>query len=179
MLTLPPAIQRDFMASLDTNIPPTENGKYVLTHIETLSGGANQRIRVIIEDEDGKTLMNVPIAFAYSTADFQIISEDFEWNPPLQKMDIVTTEQGYADHIQGSVIKKGQPGGVFVFDEKVPSDVVSGLGMLADHTGVRLVFTKVTPQKDTLSEVVEDLEAQIQDLAYRIQSLENKGRLLG
>jgi hypothetical protein len=83
---------------------------------------------------------------------------------------VPTAGSGQIDQIQGSVVKQGQPGGITVYllEPEYSSDVVTGAGMLADHTGLHLTFqlrrNGVVPLMDRLA----SMEA-------RIAALEAKG----
>lgn len=88
------------------------------------------------------------------------------------------------DQIQGDVVKQGQPGGitVYILSPEYSSDVITGAGQLADHTGLYLTYqlrrTNVTPQADRLAALeawVTGFEESILSLEGRLKALEGKG----
>ena len=88
-------------------------------------------------------MSNIPVAFSYSTADPLYLSQDFRWVPPTSRAFVAPTQgSGQIDQVQGSVVRAGEPGGVtvFAFMPQYSSDAISGMGMLADHTGVLLTL---------------------------------------
>ncbi len=142
---LPADIQMDWMAQLHQAIP-ADKGTFRLvgarrTNPKSFEG---QRITVLVLDENGFPMPNIPVAFAYDTADQYVMTQDFVWTPPLPHQAFVVPTQGggQIDHVQGSPVKQGEPGGVsvYIFEPEYSSDVVVGAGMLADHTGLHLTF---------------------------------------
>ena len=123
---------------------------------------------VTVRNENGVPIPGVTIAFAYTTATPYIVGEDFQWNPPApRRADIVPTRGGgEIEHVQGSVVEKGEPGGVtvYVFEPEYSSDFVTGAGALADHTGLYMVFQLRRTGVEPLSERLAKLEARIQAL---------------
>jgi hypothetical protein len=119
----------------------------------------------------------VPVAFSYSTADQYLLTSDFQWTPPVpHRAFIARTEGGgQIDQIQGSGVKQGQPGGVtvYILDPAHSSDVVTGAGMLADHTGLHLTYqlrrAGVTPAADRLAA----LEAWVTTFEAKLKILED------
>lgn len=169
--TLPVDIQRDWMATLDRH--PIEAGHFYLTDIRRTGGRdfQSQRITVIVVDKNGFPMPNVRVAFSYSTANQYFITPDFAWTPPAPPRAFIvpTMGSGQIDMIQGSAVKQGEPGGVtvYMFEPEYSSDVVKGLGMLADHTGLLLTFqlrrsgvVSLQEQVDRLAERVRVLEAR-------------------
>lgn len=160
---IPVDIQRDWMASLTR--PQIEEGHYYLTAIERTKPGSfeEQRIIVTVIDEDGIPV-RVPVAFSFSTANQYFITEDFKWMPPApHRAFVVPTRGGEAEQIQGSAVKEGEPGGVtvYILDTRFSSDVVSGLGMLADHTGLHLTFQLFRKGVKPLREELQTLKEMI------------------
>jgi len=168
---LPVDIQRDWLAGLERN--PIQAGHFYLVDIKR-SGARDyrsQRITVIVVDESGFPLFDVPVAFSYSTADPYYITPDFAWMPPPPQRAFVTPTlgSGQCDQIQGSVVKQGEPGGVtvYILEPEYSSDIVTGCGMLADHTGLILTFQ--------LRRVgVEPLQVQLDRLTERVRNLEDR-----
>jgi len=149
MRVLPAEFQREWLARLNSAPSPeflAGGGVYRLVAIRRTNpaGFEGQRLIVLVVDENGFPLPNVPVAFAYSTARHYLVDEQFKWIPPQPfQADVVATGGGgQIEHIQGGAVKAGQPGGVTVYllDPDYGSDSVSGMGMLADHTGVHLTF---------------------------------------
>lgn len=166
---LPTDIQQDFQAGLERQVSPLAAGHFYLVGARTTRPKSfeEQRIIVLVVDENGFPLPNVRVAFAYSTApDFHLLTPDFRWIPPEQRAFVVPTAgSGQIDQIQGSFVNDGQPGGVtvFLFEPEYSSDVVTGCGMLHDHTGLHLTYqlrrTGVTPLLERLANIEARLEA--------------------
>ncbi len=168
---LPMEFQRDWGADL---LSSSEDSAYRLVNIHRAEGKGyqGQRLTVQVLDINGFPLPNVPVAFSYSTARPYFIADDFFWQPPPpRRADIYPTNGGgMIDHIQGSVVKDGEPGGVtvYIFDPNFPSDVVSGMGMLADHTGVILTFQRQIKGEIPLDERLGAIEKRLSILeAFR------------
>lgn len=163
---LPPDIQRDWMAQLH-KATPTDRGVFRLVNIRRTAPLTfeEQRIVVLVVDENGIPLPNVPVAFAYDTAAQYTLTNDFLWTPPSpQKAFIVPTQgSGQIDQVQGSVVKQGQPGGVTVYllEPEYSSDVVTGAGMLADHTGLHLTYQLRRTGVKSIMERLDDIEARL------------------
>jgi hypothetical protein len=165
---LPPDIQMDFRTGLE-KATPTDKGVFRLMGIRRTKPKSfeEQRVVVLVVDENGFPMPGVRVAFAYSTApDFHLLTPDFRWIPPEQRAFIVPTAGGgQIDQIQGSAIGEGRPGGitVFLWEPEYSCDVVTGAGMLADHTGMHLTFqlrrTGVTPLLDRLANIEARLAA--------------------
>ena len=124
---------------------PHEQGEYHLVKIRQTEPGGYEELKVIVSviDENEFPMPNIPVAFSYSTAKQVLLSQDFTWTPPAFRADVFpTTGSGQIEHIQGSVIKEGEPGGitVFILDPRYSSAYVSGVGALANHAGVHLTF---------------------------------------
>jgi hypothetical protein len=138
-------IQQDWMASLQ-RATPTERGVFRLVGIRRTKPKSveEQRVIVLVLDENGFPMPNVRVAFAYSTADQYVLTPDFLWSPPPPSKAFIvpTAGRGQIDQIQGSSVKQGEPGGitVYIFEPEYSSDVVTGAGQLADHTGLHLTY---------------------------------------
>ena len=169
---LPVEFQREWQATLH-KAEPTEKGVFRLVKIRKTQPKTFEELRIIVlvVDENGFPMPGVKVAFSYSTANQYLVGEDFKWVPPSpHRADIFpTTGGGQIEHIQGSVIKQGEPGGItaYVVEPEYSSDYVSGAGALADHTGMHMTFqlrrTGVTPLGDrikSLEERVAALEAK-------------------
>ena len=166
---LPQDIQRDWMAQLN-RATPTEKGVFRLVNIRrtTPLTFEEQRVIVLVVDENGFPMPNVRVAFAFSNAEPYTLSDNFLWTPPApQKAFIVPTEgSGQIEQIQGGVVKQGQPGGITVYllEPEYSSDVVTGAGMLADHTGLHLTFQLRRTGVKSLLERLDDIEARLRVL---------------
>jgi hypothetical protein len=165
---LPPDFQTNWMAQLQ-KATPTAAGVFQLVNIRRTEPHSfeEQRVIVLVVDENGFPLPNVKVAFSYSTAERYTVTPDFLWAPPVphQAFVVPTQGSGQIDQIQGSGVKEGEPGGITVYtlEPEYSSDVVTGLGMLADHTGVHLTFqlrrTGVTPLLERLANIEARLDA--------------------
>lgn len=165
---LPQDIQADWMAQLN-KATPTEKGVFRLVNIRRTRPKTfeEQRVIVLVVDENGFPMPNVSVAFSYNTADQYIIGEDFLWTPPApQRAFVVPTQgSGQIDQVQGTPVKQGRPGGVtvYILEPQYSSDWVSGAGMLADHTGLHLTFqlrrTGVVPLMERLANIEARLDA--------------------
>lgn len=170
---LPPDIQRDWRAQLHP-AQPTAAGVFRLVGIRRTQPGTfeEQRVIVLVVDEDGRPLPNVPVAFAFSTAKYYELSDAFQWLPPEpQKAFIVPTQgAGQIDMIQGSGVKDGEAGGITVYllEPKYASDVVSGCGMLANHSGLHLTFALQRTDVVPVAERLAAIEARVDKLEGRI-----------
>lgn len=166
---LPEDIQRDWRAQLHT-ATPTSEGVFRLVNIRRTQPGTfeEQRIIVLVVDENGFPIPNVPVAFSFSTANQYTLSQDFLWTPPApQKAFIVPTQgSGQIDQVQGSGVKEGEPGGVtvYILEPKYSSDYVTGAGMLADHTGLHLTFQLQRTGVVPLAQRLADIEARLSAL---------------
>jgi hypothetical protein len=165
---LPMDIQQDWMATLQQAVP-TDKGVFRLVNIRRTRPKSfeEQRVIVLVVDENGFPMPNVRVAFSYSTADPYTLSPDFLWSPPPPNRAFIvpTGGSGQIDQIQGSGVKEGQPGGITVYllEPEYSSDVVTGAGMLADHTGLHLTYqlrrTGVVPLLDRLANIEARLAA--------------------
>jgi hypothetical protein len=163
---LPPDIQQDWMASLQKAVP-TEKGVFRLVGIRRTKPKSfeEQRVIVLVVDENGFLMPNVRVAFSYSTADGYVLTPDFLWSPPPPSKAFIvpTAGSGQIDQVQGSAVRPGEPGGITVYmlEPEYSSDVVTGAGMLADHTGLHLIYqlrrTGIVP----LMERIANLEARV------------------
>lgn len=165
---LPPDIQRDWMAQLE-KATPTEKGVFRLVNVRRTAPKTfeEQRVIVLVLDENGIAIPNVMVAFSYSTAESYTLTNDFLWTPPSpQKAFIVPTQgSGQIDQVQGGGVIAGRPGGVtvYILEPEYSSDVVTGAGMLADHTGLHLTYqlrrTGVVPLMERLANIEARLKA--------------------
>ncbi|MBI1877254.1 MAG: hypothetical protein HYR94_03310 [Chloroflexi bacterium] len=169
---LPADIQQDWMATLQ-KATATAEGVFQLVNIRRTRPKSfeEQRVIVLVVDENGFPIPNIRVAFSYSTADQYVLTPDFLWSPPPPSRAFIvpTAGSGQIDQIQGSGVKQGEPGGitVYIFEPEYSSDVVTGAGMLADHTGLHLTYqlrrTGVTPLMDRIA----SLEARVAALEAR------------
>lgn len=169
---LPLDIQFNWMATLQRQVSPQAQGHFYLVNVRRTKPKSfeEQRIIVLVVDENGFPMPNVRIAFAYSTADFHVLTPDHLWTPPSQNAFVVPTAgSGQIDQIQGSSVKPDQPGGVTVFcwEPEYSSDAVTGMGMLADHTGIHLTFQLRRNGVVPLMDRIENLEARVAALEAR------------
>jgi len=163
---LPGDIQANWRASLQRAVA-TEEGVFRLVNARRTDPASweGQRIVVLVVDEDGTPIPGVKVAFSFSTADWYTIAGDFQWLPPAphQAFIVPTEGSGQIDHVQGSPVKPGQPGGVtvYILEPEYSSDVVTGAGMLGDHTGLHLTFqlrrVGVFPVLERLARIEEQL----------------------
>jgi len=173
---LPQEVQRDFRAYLwiadDQGQPP--EGEYKLVDIRETPGNGyrGQRITVLVVDENGEAIPNVNVAFSYSTAPFITLSNDFKWSPAYDLFNAFVAQTGGSGEIDmvlgaDGVVKDGQRGGVavWVFEPEYPSDVIYGLGMKPDHTGVYCIFQL---RRKGIKPALEELE----ELRNRVDALE-------
>lgn len=127
-----------------------------------------QRIVVLVLDENGFPMPNIPVAFAYSTAPFYNLQPGFTWQPPHPRRAFIVPTQGSGqiDQIQGSAVKPGEPGGITVYllHPEYASDVLTGGGMLQDHTGMHLTFQLQRPGILPLDERLINLETRLKIL---------------
>lgn len=146
MNVLPLDIQKQWPGSQLVPATPTAAGVYRLIDIQPTRPKSYQELRIIVQvvDENGLPLSGVPVAFSYDTARSYFVDPAFAWSPPHPwQADVVpTTGAGEIEHIQGSVIKQGDVGGItaYILDPDHSSDVVAHIGALADHTGLRLKY---------------------------------------
>jgi hypothetical protein len=164
---LPLDIQIDWMASLQKATPTdpsaSSGGVFRLVGARRTKPKSfeEQRVIVSVVDENGFPMPNTPVAFSYSTAERYILTADFLWLPPQPARAFVvpTGPDGTIDQIQGSSVKQGEPGGitVYILEPEYSSDVVTGCGMLADHTGLHLTYqlrrTGVVPLLERLANI--------------------------
>ncbi|MGB6928994.1 MAG: hypothetical protein WBH05_07210 [Syntrophobacteria bacterium] len=164
---LPVEIQSGWGAELHQE-DPTDKGVFQLVDIRPTAGGSyqGQRIVVLVVDEDGIAIPNVPVAFSFSTADRYLVGPDFLWSPPHPRNAFVvqTHGSGEIDQVQGSIVPEGGPGGVTVYllDPEYSSDAVSGCGMLKDHTGLHLTFQLQRNGYRPVLERLAELEARVE-----------------
>ena len=80
---LPQDIQQDWRAQLHKAMP-TDEGVFRLVNIRRTQPGTfeEQRVIILVVDENGFPIPNVPVAFAFSTAKDYTLSQDFLWTPP-------------------------------------------------------------------------------------------------
>jgi len=166
---LPPIFQRLWRAQVK-QATATERGVFNLIGIRQNEAGGYRdgRISVLVVDENGFALPDVKVAFAYSSADSYILSPDFLWSPPSPQKAFLafTGGGGEIDQIQGSVVKEGERGGVTVhiLEPEYSSDYVVGAGMLADHTGLHLIFQLKRVGVKSMRERLYEFEARLHDL---------------
>lgn len=172
---LPFEIQRDFMATLQRQVIPQAKGHFYLTDIKTTAGVGyqGQRITVAVVDENGFPITGARVAFSYSTADQYLLTQDFLWTPPPPpRAFLVPTEGGgQIDMVLGAegMVKAGQPGGVsvYILEANFSSDVITGLGMLADHSGVILTMQLQRNGVKPFQEQLDELAARVAELEAR------------
>lgn len=163
---LPRDFQQDWLADV-TQAEPVAAGSFKLVAVRKTNplSYEGQRITVLVVDESGFPIPNVKVAFAYSTAEPFYVDETFAWSPPKpRKAFIVPTEgSGQIDQVQGSAVKKGEPGGVtvFILEPNFSSDIVFGMGMLGDHTGVHLTFQLRRTGVKSVYSTLRDLERRL------------------
>lgn len=164
---LPEVFQRKWMANIQKAVPGVNSrGVYSLVDIKQTPGRSNRGQRVIVRvvDINGFPVPDVPVMAHFSTAkrDFLVLDETFTYNiPPTIRNGLLefTTGAGEIDFIQGSPVKMGEPGGMTIYlpDPYMPSDIVTGMGMLEDHTGVLLVFQERVENYISLTAMMQKL----------------------
>ena len=166
---VPIQITQDFGTELFKGYA-NDNGIFNLVDIQRTeaAGFQGQRIAVTVVDENGFPLPNVRVVFSYSTGVQFTPPDNAQWMPPTPwRGHVVPTQgSGMIDQIQGDVIKEGQAGGVtvYILEPQFSSDVVSGCGMLADHTGLSLTFQLRRNGVRPLREIAADLERRMSAL---------------
>ena len=165
---LPLEFQRDWRAELHP-AASNEAGSFRLVGIRKTRPKSFEELKIIVlvVDENGFPIPGVKVAFAYSTAAQYLVGPEFSWIPPRPfRADIFPTEgSGQIEHVQGSVVKPGEPGGitVYVCEPEYSSDYVTGAGALGDHTGMHLTFqlrrAGVVPLNERLSHIEARLDA--------------------
>jgi hypothetical protein len=182
---LPIEIQARWHASLYSAPPDPEVGAYKLLQIEPTEpkGYMGQRITVLVLDENERPIPNVEVVFAYDTGK-QIFQEGiWKWVPPSEgrKGDVVPTRgDGMAEHIQGSVVKDDEPGGItlWIKDPDRPCDYMRGLGMLYDHTGLYVVYQRQDAGVVSDNERLTNLELNQQALEDAIGAMSDQLKTL-
>lgn len=172
---LPVEFQREWQAELH-KATPNDNGSFHLVKIRKTQPKTFEELRIIVMvvDENGFPMPGVKVAFSYSTANQYLVGDDFTWVPPTpHRADIFpTTGSGQIEHIQGSVVEKGKPGGitVYVVEPEYSSDYVTGAGALADHTGMHMIFQLRRPGVTPLSDRLQSLEERVAALEAKLSS---------
>lgn len=169
LTVLPVDIQQDFRGIELHRGYETEAGVFSLVGVRRTEGMSfeGQRIKVLVIDENNFPVPNVTVAFSFSTAPAFVLAPNYEWIPPYPHKAVVTKTDGggQTDLVLGAegVIKDGERGGltVYLLEPQFASDVVSGVGMLADHTGLHLTFQLRRAGVRPLREMVSDLEARL------------------
>lgn len=170
---LPTEIQHSWRADL-IKAEPTEKGVWRLVDIWPTKPGSGQEQRLIVQtiDESGYPIANIKVAFSFSTADYYPITNEYLWSPPHPRRAFVvnTKGSGTIEHIQNDPVKDRQPGGVtcYLLTPEFSSDIVTGLGMLANHTGLHLVYQLRRPGHLPLRSYVSLLEKRIEKLEKEI-----------
>lgn len=163
---LPQDIQADWGASLQ-KATPTEKGAFRLVAIRRTQPRTfeEQRVIVLVVDENGFPMPNIRVAFSYSTADQYTLTPDFLWTPPRpQRAFVVPTQgSGQIDQIQGSSVTQGQAGGitVYILEPEYASDIVAGAGQLSDHTGLHLTYQLQRAGVLPLAEWLANIEGRL------------------
>ncbi len=172
---LPTDVQQEWMATLQRQVGPLAQGHFYLVGVRRTKSKTfeEQRVIVLVVDENGFPMPNVRVAFSYSTADQYLLTPDFLWSPPVpyRAFAVSTQGNGEIDQIQGSSVKQGQPGGITVYllEPEYSSDVVAGLGMLADHTGIHLTFQLRRNGVVPLMERLDSLESRVAALEAKAE----------
>lgn len=170
---LPVEFQTEWQAQLH-QASDNPNGSFRLVKIRSTKPTTFEELRIIVlvVDENGFPMPGVKVAFSYSTANQYAVGSDFTWVPPQPfRADIFpTTGGGQIEHIQGSVIKKGQPGGitVYIVEPEYSSDYVTGAGALADHTGMHMTFQLRRTGVVSLAERMKNIEDRLAALETKV-----------
>ena len=152
-----------------TKAEPTATGVFRLVNIRPTAPKSfeEQRIIVLVLDENGQAMPNVPVVFGYSTG--PVVAPYLNWNtpyPPAKALVVNTQGSGQIEQIQGSAVKPGEPGGVTVYigESDISSDAVSGCGMLASHEGLHLTFQLYRTGVKPINERLDSFEARLEAL---------------
>jgi hypothetical protein len=173
LAVLPQDFQLNWQAVLNP-AAPNPNGSFKVVKIRRTAPKTFEELRIIalVVDENGFPLSGVKVAFSYSTANQYLVGTDFTWTPPTpHRADIFPTEgSGQIEHIQGSVVQSGQPGGitVYVVEPGYSSDYISGAGALADHTGMHITFQLRRPGVVPLADRLSQIEARLAALEGKV-----------
>jgi len=175
---LPVDIQHSWRAMLN-KVEPTQLGVWRLVDIWRTRPRSGQENRLIVRtiDENGGPVANVPIAFSYSTADQYPLTENFLWRPPSRQAFVVETGgDGQEEQIQNKPVKQNEPGGITVYclTPEFSSDYVTGLGALADHTGLFLTFQLRRPGVLPYVSQIKALTARLQTFEQDLSDLDSK-----
>lgn len=170
---LPLDLRRDFGAHLHKAQPTGHGAVRLVGATRTTSGALSQRITVQVLGPEAQPAPGIDVGFFFSSGRTWLPSEDFAWSPPHPWVgDVFATKgSGEIDHIQGSAIKQGQRGGitVSVLHPLFSSDVITGAGMLADHTGLFLTYmvipTGYIPLREQVARLTERLK-QLESVFY-------------
>jgi hypothetical protein len=166
---LPIDFQSEWKAELH-QATPNENGSFHLVNIRRTQPTTWEELKIIVlvVDENGFPMPGIKVAFSYSTASQYLVGPEFTWVPPRPfRADIFPTEgSGQIEHVQGSVLAAGEPGGVTVYvcEPEFSSDYVTGAGALADHTGMHLIYQLRRKNVVPLAERLAKIEARLASL---------------
>ena len=170
---LPEDFQINWQAAL-SKAASNPNGSFELINIRRTQPKTFEELRliVLVVDENGFPMSGVKVAFSYSTANQYTVGQDFTWSPPSpRRADIFPTEgSGQIEHVQGGVVKQGEPGGItcYIVEPKYSSDIITGAGALADHTGMHLTFQLRRPGVVPLSDRLASIEARLDALEGKV-----------
>ena len=176
---LPADIAADWLAELHP-ATPTAQGVFRLVNIRRTDGASfeGQRITVLVLDENGIAIPSATVAFSYSTAAAYVLTPAFLWSPPMPRRAFIvpTGGGGQIDMVLGAegVVKQGQAGGVtaYILEPEYSSDVVSGLGMMADHTGLHLTFALQRAGVKSTAQRLSALEEWVTNFDERLKAVE-------
>jgi hypothetical protein len=177
---IPQDIFNDWLAT-HLKAEPTAQGVFRLVDVKRTdpAGFQSQRIIVSVMDENGFPIPNVKVAFAYSTANAYNTDSSFLWSPPTPRKAFIVPTQGggQIDQIQGSAVKKGEPGGVsvFIIEPKFSSDIFEGAGMLGDHTGLHLFFQLQRAGVGSFWDAIRAIERRLTVIESAVTPLFNSG----
>ena len=173
LTVLPQDFQLNWQAALH-KAASNDNGSFEVVNIRRTAPATFEELRIIVlvVDENGFPLSGVKVAFSYSTAHQYLVGQDFTWVPPSpHRADIFATEgSGQIEHIQGSVVQSGEPGGitVYVVEPKYSSDYITGAGALADHTGMHVTFQLRRPGVVSINDRLAQIEARLDALEGKV-----------
>ncbi|MEM7348188.1 MAG: hypothetical protein AAF485_28495 [Chloroflexota bacterium] len=172
LLSLPFDFQLNWMAELRLVNAIHQNGSFRLVNVRRTEPKTFEELKIIVlvVDENGFPIPNVKVAFSYSTANPYQVGDDFTWVPPSpHRADIFpTTGAGQIEHVQGGVVKQGQPGGitVYILHPEFSSDYVTGCVALADHTGMHLTFQLQREGVVSISDQLALLEQRVKQIEF-------------
>jgi len=187
LVEMPDDINADYGAEI---VEPVANeyGRFRVLHVARTApkGWQGQRIVVLVLDQNYRPIPLMPVAFAWDTYKERYSLDGFKWTPPgagpeHKRVAFIEPTQGSGqiDVIQGSGIEKGGKGGtrVWVHHPLLPSAYVDGAGMLADHSGMFIVFVAELVGVLPLEKRLEIIELRLNNMQKLLtEFMQGQGR---